>query len=135
MNSPTEVARRFEDILKRCGTTGRPDDLPHAERVIYYIIAVRCEIDMNGFDSVLDQLLSEDELNFVCASLEELNEGSLAESWRKIESLLRSVAHKPSGSAPVSMLPKDVRQELEVLARAACANDRLWQLDEKLGAL
>jgi ABC-type transport system involved in cytochrome c biogenesis ATPase subunit len=135
MDSSTEVARRFEDILKRCGSTGRPDGLPHAQRVVYYIVAVRCEMDMNGFDSVLDQLLTEDELHFVCASLEELNEESLAATWWKIASFLKSVGLKPSGSSPIRSLPQAVQQELDVLAKTANAGNRLWHLDEKLAAL
>jgi hypothetical protein len=135
MDSSAEVARRFEDILKRCGTTGRPDDLPHGERVIYYIVSVRCEINMNGFESVLDQLLTEDELDFFGASLEELNEAKLAAAWRKIATLLKSVGHKPRGSSPVRSLPQAVRQQLEALAHEANAADRLWHLDERLAAL
>ncbi len=135
MDSSAEVARRFEEILRRCGATGRPNRLPHGERVIYYIVSVRCEIDINGFDSVLDQLLTEDELDFVGASLEELNEENLAAAWRKIASLLKSVGHKPCGSSPVRSLPQAVRQQLAALAHEANAGDRLWHLDERLAKL
>lgn len=135
MDSSAEVARRFEDILKRCSTTGRPDELHHRERVIYYIVSVRCEIDMNGFESVLDQLLTEDEVDFIGSALEELNEEDLASAWRKISSLLKSVGHKPRGISPVSSLPQAVRQQLETLAHEASAGDRLWKLDERLTEL
>ena len=135
MDSSAEVARRFEDILSRCGTAGRPDELPHWERVIYYIVSVRCEIDMNGFESVLDQLLTEGELDFVAASLEELNEDALSAAWRKIASLLKTVGHRPRGTSPVRSLPQTVKQQLEALAREANAGDRLWHLDEKLAEL
>ncbi|MFO0483307.1 MAG: hypothetical protein ACK52M_17045 [bacterium] len=135
MDASAEVTRRFEDIVKRCGMTGGPTGLPHAERVIYYIVSVRCELEINGFNSVLDQLLNDDELDFFGASLEELSEEHLANAWRSISSLLKSVGHKPRGSSPVRTVPQAVRQPREALARLANSGDRLCHLDEKLLAL
>ena len=135
MNAATSIARRFEDIAERLrGTTG-PSNLPRADQIVYYVVAIRCEIDINGFDSVLDQLLDETELDFFCSALTEVGETSLAATWLKIATLLRGAGHWPKGTATVSNLPQPVRQELVALANAACKGDKLWAFDDKLAAL
>ena len=84
------IAARFEKIIAAANETGgRPDSLPDYDRAIFYLLSIRCEIDMNGFDSVFDQLLTEPELLFSIGVLERLGFNTLADAFRQAHSILR----------------------------------------------
>jgi hypothetical protein len=77
------IAARFNKIISDVNETGgRPDLLPEYDRAIFHLLSIRCEIDINGFDSVFDQLLTEDELLFSVGVLERLEFNTLATAFR-----------------------------------------------------
>ncbi len=56
MDSRNRIVEEFDRLvaLGRRGVASRP----LAERVVYYVVATRCEIDIDGFASVYEQDLS-----------------------------------------------------------------------------
>ena len=128
------VARRFEEISKRCGPSGRPEGLPHADRLLWYVVATRCEKDINGIESVFDQLLNEEELLFMVDSLMALQEPELAAAFQSAHAALAVVNFYGSG-AQCHDFGDVLARELESVDAALDEDGRLWRLDEKLTRL
>ncbi len=135
MNDAEYIADRFNDIITRCDPDGRPTNLPHAERLIYYVVAVRCEMDMNGFESVFDQLLTKAELEYFTGVMGELEESELALAFQDARILLDDAGFFDQPASATYDLPQLVRDRLEQVEDRVRLEERLWELDSKLAAL
>src|SRR5688572_890175 len=81
MDATDRIVREFDRLvaLGRAGVAGRP----LVEQVVYYVVATRCEIDINGFASVYEQDLNPGELKMLVDGLRRIGEVDLAtEFWR-----------------------------------------------------
>lgn len=135
MDASSQIADRFSEISEKCGESARPTDLPENDRIIWYVVATRSEMDMGGFESVFDQLLTEDELLFLIASLERLGEPKLASTFRRVHGALKQAGFY---DAPGRMCHEFGPKLEAVLAKAEAflQDDQcLWELDPKLAAL
>lgn len=129
------VAEWFEDILRRCSPSG-PSVLPYAEQVVYYVVSVRTEADINGFCSVFEQSLHhEEDLTFFVRILRQLEEGDLADVFAQIRLLLRDAGYFQDPTRELHALPEAVIQAFDQLGAGALSRDRLWDLDSKLAQL
>jgi hypothetical protein len=127
------VGDRFNEIIARCGESGRPDGFSEADRVIYYVVSTRCAIDMDGFSSVFEQLLTKDELLFLIASLEALGRPALAEVFRKCHSALRRVGFYDKPYAMCHEFGSEFEEELAGYESLLDESDpSMWDLDDKL---
>jgi len=134
MGPDSIVADRFEAITAQCDESGRPSRLSQDDRVIWYIVATRCEIDMGGIESVFDQLLSEAEVRFLIGALASLGEDRLSAELASVySSLVASSFYTQSMSC--SELDADVRANLEAAAGSLSASNGLWALDSKLAVI
>jgi hypothetical protein len=134
-DSDLYVAQWFEDILRRCTASG-PAVLPYAEQVVYYVVAVRSEADINGFCSVFEQLLHhEEDLSFFVRILRHLDEDELADVFAQIRLLLSEAGYFQDPTRELHALPEPVIQAFDQLGARALSNDRLWDLDSKLAQL
>jgi hypothetical protein len=104
---------------------------PIAEQIVYHVVAARCEIDINGFASLYEQLLNPPELDVLINGLIRINEPDLAAELRRGFELLKSdgfydhmnwIKVSPAVKAQIDAIGKPV-------------GDRLWELDGKLAAL
>jgi hypothetical protein len=133
MDDPaTIVARRFEALGERCGASGRPTDLSRNEQIIWYLVATRCEIDMEGLASVFDQLLKEKELLFFIAALGELEEPELAAAFLRAHAALKRVGFYERSHAMCHQFPSELKEELDAIDRELSSGNKLWELDKKL---
>ena len=126
------VDRHFQDLIQRDESTWNDVD-----RTIYWIIATRCEMDMNGFDSVFNQLLSKTNLQLLIRSLADLDETKLSQCFQRAQQRLDSVGFFDDDQMMLWDLT-DQLTEVEFLADIEDQireNDRLWELDDKLAAL
>src|SRR5690606_16730214 len=91
MDASQQLAKYYDSLIERCNRdpSARPNNLPKHDQIIYYAISTRCEMDMNGFDSVFDQLLTENEIRLLVDALNELGAARLAESFNQAYSRLR----------------------------------------------
>ena len=136
MVDPAEVvAKRFELIGDRSKATGRPTDLSHNEKVIWYLVATRCEIDMEGFESVFDQLLTEMEVLFLIAALGELEEPELAASFTRAYNALKRVGFYEKPHSMCSEFGCELGGVLETIDQEIGSGNRMWSLDMKLAQL
>lgn len=132
---PAEIVdAHFQQLITRCDAKGRPTKISRDDRIIYYVIATRCEMDMNGFDNVFNQLLSKSELQFLIESLEHLDEMNLAASFQAANDRLDEAGFFDDESMMVWDLD-DTETEtgfLEDINEQVRQNNRLWKLDDKL---
>jgi hypothetical protein len=92
-------------------------------------------MDMNGFDSVFDQLLTENELCLLIEALNELGAPQLAGSFDQARARLRNAGFFAEDSLMVSDLDQDETGFLDDIEDDIRNNDSLWDLDERLAAL
>jgi len=133
-----ELVEYYDQIIERCNETenARPDGLSHNDRIIFYVISVRCEIDINGLESVFDQLLSERELSFLIDALNELENPGLAKIFSEAHTRLKESGFYTDTEKSVSDLtPESESGLLDDLEERLQKNDELWELDEKLSSM
>ena len=128
-----EIARRFEAIVARAAGGEDIRTLPFQEQVVYYVVAVRSEADMNGFCSVFEQLLThESDVAFFVRVLRHLEENYLADDFVEIQRLLGHAGYFQDPTREFHALPAEVQERFKALERGVLSGDRLWDLDEKL---
>jgi hypothetical protein len=88
MDAPDHIVEEFDRLaaLGRTGVARRPA----AERVVYYVVATRCEIDIDGFSSVYEQDLNAEELATLVDGLNQIDEKELAREFRLGFDLLKA---------------------------------------------
>jgi hypothetical protein len=137
MDASREVAKYFDSLIERCNRdpSGRPKNLPKHDQIIFYVISTRCEMDMNGFESVFDQMLDEDELVLLIGALQELEVPELAQSFEKAHARLRAAGFFDDDSMMVSDLDNGGEGFLEDIEEEIRNHDPLWLLDDRLAEL
>ena len=133
--SPSKyIADRFEKLLETVRENGgNAQLLPDYDRAIFHLICIRCEIDINGFESVFDQLLTEDDLLFSIEALAKIEAYELAGSFRQVHIQLRSIGfyQDPTISLEEHRLP-DGSGLLDIYEVLIAKDQALWKIDEKL---
>jgi hypothetical protein len=104
---------------------------PAAERIVYYVVATRSEIDINGFSSVYEQDLDAAELMILVDGLRRIGEEELASEFRRGFELLQADGFY--GHMNWNKVSDTVETEIQAIGKRV--GDRLWALDEKLAAL
>lgn len=105
--------------------------MPFADKVVYYVVATRCEIDINGFSSIYEQGLNSHELALLVDGLNKLDEMDLARQFASGLQLLQSEGFYTHMNW--DQVPAAVKVEIGVIGERV--GDRLWSLDEKLASL
>lgn len=129
MDATDRIVEEFNRLvaLGRVGVRRRP--LP--EQFVYYIVAVRCEIDMNGFADVFTQCLNADEVGIFLSALDALKARPLADEFRRAFESIQRGGFYDHGDwerlSPTTVTELDAIQER--------VGDQLWELDGKLLAL
>ena len=104
---------------------------PYAARVVNVVVTVRCEKDMEGFDSIFEQALTADELQLLAEGLKRLGEAALAKEFAGVlKALKEDGVYKHMNWNKVS---DTVKRKIELAEERI--GDELWDLDEKLAAL
>ena len=125
------VADEFERLLaERNDTEGWSRD----ERMLYRIVCVRSEMDINSFEDVFEQLLSSDELDELVAMFAELGEPTLADWFIEVRDMLAEANYVIGSGVP---LPSSgaVTDRLRDIGENVRSSEMLWRLDEKLATL
>ena len=137
MDAPTRVAAYFVDLIERCNrsSTGRPTSLPQNDQYIFYVLAVRCEIDMSGFESVFDQLLDETEINILITALNVIGCVTLADSFLIARDRLAAAGFFDEEEMMVSDLATGNLGFLDDIEDSIGNSNLFWQLDESLAKL
>jgi len=113
--------------LGRDGVAARP----LSEQIVYYVVATRCEIDIDGFASVYEQDVNPAELEVLINGLRRIGEAELAADFRRgLELLEMDGFYTHMNWNKVSLL---VKAEIDAIGERV--DQRLWDLDEKLAAL
>jgi hypothetical protein len=128
-----DATNRIDEVFDRLVALGRNGVVarPLAERIVYYIVATRCEIDINGFASVYEQELNPAELEVLIDGLQRIGEAELAAEFRRGFELLESDGYY----AHMNWNKVAPRVKASIDAIGERVGPRLWDLDEKLAAL
>jgi hypothetical protein len=127
----TEVSRRFNEIIRRCDSKVRPTSLPHVEQVVFYVVATRCEIDINGFASVFEQLLTATEARFLVRALNEIGASDLASCFQEAITEMEAAGFE-LGNDRMANYSTDLDSRIESIGQKVQQDERMWQLDPKL---
>jgi hypothetical protein len=86
-----EVTDRIVEEFNRLVALGRGGvaQCSSAERVVCYVVATRCEIDIDGFASVYEQDLNPAELTILVNGLQQIGENVLADAFHSGLTLLK----------------------------------------------
>src|SRR5689334_5683059 len=90
-------ADRIGELFDRLLALGRHAivERPAAEQIVYYVVATRCEIDIDGFASVYEQALKPNELEILVGGLRQIGEDELAAHFLDGFELLKATAFYP----------------------------------------
>jgi hypothetical protein len=137
MDAPTSVAAYFEELIERCNRSGqgRPTALPQNDQYIFYVISTRCEMDINGFESVFDQLLEESEISVLINAFNELGCTTLAEAFSTARSRLAGAGFFDDEEMMVIDLATDEGGFLDDIEETVRNSNLLWELDDSLAEL
>jgi len=126
------IADHFDHLIQHCDREGRPRGLGYVDRVIYYVVAVRSEMDINGFASVFEQLLSDEELEFFVNALTELQEPKLALSFQRAQHALEASGWWQANLSRLAECSEALDRQICGIEEAVRDQDRLWDLNRKL---
>lgn len=131
------VGIRFEEILALYKDQPKTRAvIGLADSAIFYCICVRCESDINGFESVFEQLFSGDEeLREFIAILQDIGEPELASDFGTIADCLERNQFWTLLHRDFERLPTDEQQRIDGIKKRIDASNRLWELEEKLDLL
>ncbi len=129
MDATDRIVEEFNRLvaLGRDGVAKRPA----ADRIVYFVVATRCEIDIDGFASVYEQDLNPSELAILVEGLNQIGERELAREFRRGFDLLDADGFYEHMNW--NKVSDSVKAEIEAIGKRV--GDRLWDLDEKLAAL
>jgi len=102
-----------------------------AEQVVYYVVATRCEIDIDGFSSVYEQHLNPSEITILVDGLKAIDENELAAEFGRGFGLLNQNGFYEHLNW--NQVSSDVKAEIDVIGDRV--GNRLWSLDDKLAML
>jgi hypothetical protein len=130
MNDSEFVSNYFATLVDEVNSHsgGRANNLLEHDQIIFYVISTRCEIDMSGFKSVFEQLLTESEILVLIDGLKKLDAVDLAELFYKAYTRLKDINYFDSRDWIGEKFLEDVEQELS-------KNDGLWEIDPQMAAL
>lgn len=129
MNATDRIVDEFNRLVA-IGQERMPDQ-PFAERAIYFIVATRCEIDMEGFQSVYEQAFTLRELKILIEGLLSIGEPSLAEEFASGLALVE----KDGFYSHLNWNRVSVTVKTRITEIGNRIGDQLWDLDEKLVAI
>lgn len=129
MNSTDRIVEEFNRLVAL--GRDRVATRPTADRVVYYVVAARCEIDIDGFASVYEQDLNPRELAILIDGLSQIGESDLAGEFLRGFELLKQDGFYEHMNW--NRLSDTTKGEIEAIGERV--GDRLWALDDKLAAL
>lgn len=129
MDAAGRIVQEFNRLVELDRAGIRSSSLK--DQFVYYVVAVRCEIDMNGFADVFVQCLEPAEVGIFLAALDTLEERPLADGFRRAFECVRRDGfydHRDwSRLSPATLVQLELTRDR--------VGDRLWELDGKLVAL
>ena len=137
MDASTRVAAYFEDLIERCNRNGqgRRTSLPERDQYIFYVLSTRCEMDINGFESVFDQLLEQSEITILITALNELGCTTLANEFATARDRLADVGFFDDEEMMVCDLATDSGGFLDDIEESVRTCNLMWELDDSLAKL
>ena len=129
MDADLIIAEHYRSIIDSVNSGGVAS-LSENDRMIWYIVSARCEKDMEGFESIFVQFVSEPEVAYLVDSLGMIDEPELAMLFDRAYQTLQQAGFYDQGSSSYYQLGDSLRRQLKGIEDLI--GDRLWGLDDKL---
>jgi hypothetical protein len=127
-----DARERIAKIFDRLVQLGRNAlEFTSSERIVYLVVATRCESDINGFASVYEQHLVPEGIEILIDGLDQINERSLADEFQRGYDVLKSGSFYEHMNW--NLVSDTVKSESAMIV--ARIGKRLWGVDEKLSSL
>lgn len=126
------VGRHYERIIQNCyAATGYPvANTPWIDRLVYLLMVIRCDMDQDGFPTLFEERLSRDDLQFMIAAFQQLEESELsAEFQHALDAITNAHFDLARDGRPIDAPLLDQIYAIEKRVREI---GRLWAIDEKL---
>jgi hypothetical protein len=127
------IAEKFNDLVDRYDKRAQ---FTRAERAIWFIIIIRCEIDAASFTSVFEQAVSRSEIVETIEYLKELDLDKIATAFEEVMTLLAAHGFYNANGHPVKGwdidLPIEVRDKIKTIGNMVEDGQDLWEVDDKL---
>jgi hypothetical protein len=110
-------------------------EFTHAERAIWYVVSIRCEIDMEGFGSLYEQAFQRAELVESVNYFRDVELDEIASAFEEVIALLDGINFwHESGWAGVDWgnFPSEFQNKLDAIGNKVKAGRKLWKVDDKL---
>lgn len=130
MDADERIADEFDRLLTLDADERAVE--PASRQAIFNIVCLRCQKDMSGLDSILDQNLPESFYIRIVDCLRKIDEPQLARHINSMVEWMRS--HEFFEHSAATAIPEAEKADFEERFDDAIG-DQLWDLDEKLGAL
>ena len=126
------IVEHYNWLVDRVNSAG-VTSLSENDRRIWYIVSARCEKDMEGFESIFIQFVSELELVFLIDSLRRIDEPDLAKLFDDAHQALRQAGFYDHGAFTYYQIDDDLQEALAEIGDLI--DQRMWGLDDKLATL
>lgn len=130
-----KIADKFSELTVKFNETMSISGFTKIERMIWFIIVTRCEIDRANFASVFEQALTKSELVETIAYLKELELFETAESFERATHILDNNGFYNEDGQPAASfykLHQGLPDEIEILGEKIQEENILWDVDGKL---
>jgi hypothetical protein len=128
------VTAKFDELVHR--TRSNLPNFTKAERMVWFIVIIRCDMDQDGFTSIFEQSLTRPQMVESIGYIKELGLANIASLLEQALGLLDANGiYNAEGRVILSFyedLSEEIRDELDIIGEAVMHDDQLWEVDEKL---
>jgi hypothetical protein len=132
MHSEDMIAEKYDELLRRVKEIHSIQGFTTAERAVWFLVSIRCEIDINSFEDVFIQLLPLSEITEAIGYMDELGLNQVAELFQRAVDILEA-HHFDYRTTGYHGLPKQVISDIQEIGNEVQEkNYLLWEIDAKL---
>ena len=129
------IIQKFNELVKRYSQDSGTAHFSEPEKIVWSVVCVRCEMDINGFASVFEQLISRDELTEFIGYLKQIGLDELSAYFQQIANILEEHSfYNESGHARKMCfeLPPEVVEIIDQIEDKVIEENELWGVDPTL---
>src|SRR5579885_2689941 len=105
------VADKFDELIERRNSDRQMASFTHLERAIWFIVTMRCGMDIDGFGSIFEQSMTRDEIVEAIGYLRQLELTNVAVLFERAIALLDNNDFYEPNESPYLRLVGDVDRD------------------------
>lgn len=126
------IAQKYDELIRRVNETHSIQSFTRSERAVWFLVSIRCEIDINSFEDVFVQLLPLPDIVEAIGYMNELGLDQLAALFQRAVDILEA-HHFDYRTTNYHELPEQVISQIDETGKAVWEKIHLlWEIDSKL---